>query len=68
MEFGVKSATKNFGGTITECITSLQNMKVMLAIHVEETGLNFSMMRLSVGESIAIEDDNGKEITITRIK
>ncbi|MBG9693326.1 hypothetical protein ABD91_21565 [Lysinibacillus sphaericus] len=68
MEFGLKSESYNFGGTLTECITFLQSMNVMLAIHVDETGLNFSMMLLNFNKSITIEDDVGREITITRIK
>lgn len=68
MKFVVKSEVSNFEGTLAECITFLQGMKVMLAIHIGETGLNFSMMRLNVNESITTEDIVGREITITRIK
>lgn len=68
MEFGLKSESYNFAGTLTECITFLQSMNVMLAIHVDETGLNFSMLRLNLNSSMTVEDNIGREITITRIK
>lgn len=68
MEFGVKSESYNFGGTLAECINFLQSMNVMLAKNVGETGLNYSMMTLSVNQSMTVEDDVGREIIITRIK
>ncbi len=68
MVFRIKSEPYNFEGTIIESITFLQSKNVMLAIHVEETGLNYSMMRLNLSESLSTEDDSGREITITRIK
>lgn len=67
MEFSIKSESYSYEGYIYDCITFLQNKNVMLAIHVEETGLNYCMMRLNVSESLSTEDDDSKEINITRI-
>ena len=68
VQFGLKSESFHTGGSFLECISLLQKMNVSHAIEVYETGLNFLMMQLSVGQSMAVEDDVGREIKITRYK
>lgn len=67
MLFEVKSSSFNYRGSLSECMTVLQSKNVMVAIHIEETGLGFSMMRLNVGDTISVEDTSETQFTITRI-
>ena len=68
VEFGLKSESFHFGGSLTECITLLQKMNVSHAIQIDGTGLNFSMLQLSINQSMTVEDDIRREIIITRYK
>ncbi|UUV25935.1 MULTISPECIES: hypothetical protein [Lysinibacillus] len=68
MEFSIKSESYNYEGSLYECIAFLQTKYVLLAEFAEETGLHFSMMRLNLNNPMIVEDDIGREVTITRIK
>ena len=67
MQFEVKNQKRNMIGSLAKSIEYMKGLGVMLAMEVEETGIDASMMRLSVGESLALDDAEGEEIVVTKI-
>lgn len=67
MQFEVKIQKRNRIGSLTKSIEYMKGLGVILAMEVEETGIDASMMRLSVGEGLTLDDAEGKEVCVTRI-
>lgn len=67
MQFEVKIQERNMIGSLTKSIEYMKGLGVMLAMEVEETGIDVSMMRLPVGGHLTLDDAEGKEVCVTRI-
>lgn len=67
MQFEVKNQKRNMIGSLAKSITYMKGLGVMLAMEVEETGIDVSMMRLPVGGHLTLDDADGEEIVVTKI-
>ncbi|MGF7535009.1 hypothetical protein AAGG74_15170 [Bacillus mexicanus] len=58
---------KVFCGDLADCIRHMKGLGSPLALDVENTGLDFSLMKLIKGKMLTLEDKDEIEIRVTRI-
>ncbi|MFJ8528466.1 hypothetical protein [Bacillus sp. NPDC094106] len=60
--------SKEEANSVDECIAKLKDLHVIQSCEVKETGLDVAMMILNPGGYFFVEDNQGNEIKVTKLK
>ncbi|MEB9609668.1 hypothetical protein P4J23_06390 [Bacillus cereus] len=67
MTFEVVSKKGNVTGSLQKSMECLCDLGCILAQNAHETAISISMTLLRKGESLTVDDADGKEIKVTRL-
>lgn len=66
MDYLTTISEESFEGDLEETLSYLINKDVMMAVHNDETGLSFSMMRLGPGQTMELDGSAGETVVVKR--